>query len=283
MTIIVFGGTGFIGQHTLEHFEKRGAKTLTVSQSDKTGDLKADIRKPIRLKGDFSAVLHLAGKKNLKTGESQTAFFDTNMHGTLNVLEFCRKKDVRKIVFASTCAVYGKRLSGVITETSPLHTTSYYGLSKIGAENLVIEHSHMYGLEYSILRYSTVFGPLQPRQSIVSKIINGCKNNRNFLFDRESHMNLVYVGDVARANYLALKSKQSGVFNVAGEENVSIKQLATYTKKILKSKSKVEAKKKRRNRFQIYVSKTKKELGFSPNYSWKTGLLETIRLKKKHQ
>jgi UDP-glucose 4-epimerase len=276
MAVLLTGAPGFIGKHTACFLSEKKIAFTGLSKTPRKGFEKADLKKPLEIKGAFSGVIHLAVRKALEKNETDLEYFKDNVLGTINVLEFSRKNDIPKIVFASSISVYGKKLSGKITEKTKTNPESAYAESKKIAEEAVIDYSDRYGIKYSVLRYSTVFGPGQSEKTELSQIAEKCRAGKKIFFPKDSKRNFIFVEDVARANFFALRSKKNSVLNIAGKENVSWGEAAVAIKKILKSKSEIETGKKPAGKFMIDISLAKKTIGFYPKFSFYGGLEKTF-------
>jgi len=129
-----------------------------------------------------------------------------NILGSVNVLEACRVSGVKRVVFASSAAVYGDVDSVPIMEVSETRPTSFYGLSKLTVEKYLQMYQQIFGLEYVILRYANVYGERQG--------------------DGGQTRDFIYAGDVATANYQALITNNvNTVYNISTKTEVSINQL----------------------------------------------------------
>jgi len=130
------------------------------------------------------------------------------------------------------------------------------------------------------LRYSTVFGPGQRKESKLAEIADKCLANKNIFFPKDSVRNFIFVKDVATANLLALKSKRNLVLNIAGKENVSFSRATEILKEVLKSKSKIKIGKKSNAKFKISTELARKTIGFSPKFSFQDGIKQTFAMQQ---
>lgn len=282
MAVLLTGASGFIGTHTARVLAEKKVSFLGLSKTSNKTYKKIDLKKPFNIRGDFSGVIHLAAKEYLGQNETVEEYFSNNFLGTINVLDFCRKKDISKIVFSSTMSVYGKKFSGRISEKTKANPESSYTLSKRLAEEAIDDYSKNYGIGYAILRYSTVFGSGQRSESKLAEIFDKCLANKTIFFPKDSVRNFVYVRDVARANFLALKSKENCVLNIAGKKNVSLAQAANAIKRTLKSDSKIRVGKKSRSKFKIDIGLARKIIDFSPEFSFQEGIEKTFEVARLH-
>jgi UDP-glucose 4-epimerase len=163
---------------------------------------------------------------------------DINISGTVNILEACRKTNVKRIVFASTAAAYGNVTTLPVVESAPKVPTSFYGLSKVTCENYLALYSQIYGLEYVALRYANVYGERQGDGgeggviSIFARKIH--QGEPLFIFgDGTQTRDFIYVGDIANANYQSLLTvHKNNVYNISTQTETSVNDLMTVMGKV---------------------------------------------------
>jgi UDP-glucuronate 4-epimerase len=184
-TVLITGGAGFIGSHTVEALISRGDTVVAVdsfnrfySPKQKENNLsqvknhknfylyKVDIRDEAELKEVFSkhyfdCVVHLAAMAGVRPSiENPRLYADVNVVGTTNILENVRTSGVKQFVFASSSSVYGNRQTGPFKETDPTDDqVSPYGATKKAGELLCHTYAHLYKIKTTILRFFTVYGP----------------------------------------------------------------------------------------------------------------------------
>lgn len=278
MRVLLTGASGFIGSHTLKEFRKRGVKTVPVFYRNKIGGgTRIDLRKKISIKQGIDCVYHLAGEvppPNLDPASSLKENFLT----TLNLLEFCRSKDIKKFILASSMSVYGNGPIGEITEERPVNPNSFYSLGKIYSENLCDYYSKTYGINIVILRYSSVFGEGQDSFWPISSIITSALKNKVIkIQDRLRYF--LYAGDVARANYCALRYPSSGIFNIGPLKPTLLSEIARKTIKLSKSRSRLGITPAVPERCYFSSEKAVRLLGWKP-YGINEGLKKTIKFYK---
>ena len=164
---------------------------------------------------------------------------DENIIGLINVLDMCRKYEVKKILFAGTAAAYGIPESSVSKENSKISPIAPYGLSKVFGEHYIRMYNSLFGLNYVIFRYSNVYGPRQSAhgEAGVVSIFNDKIRADEEVFidgDGEQTRDFIYVKDVANANYLAAVENSVNItMNVSTNEKTSINELFNTMKKYL--------------------------------------------------
>ena len=234
MRILVTGGAGFIGSHVCDALlaQEHEIVALDDLSSGKRENLDqrvrlvvADIRSADAaalvesLKPD--AICHLAAQIAVSRSVADPKFdADCNVVGLINILEASRRAGVRKVVFASTGgALYGEQEVHPAPETHPLRPASPYGCAKAAGELYLGYYQQQYGIQHVALRYANVYGPRQNPHgeagvvAIFSERLlagQGCDINGSGRQTRD----FVYVGDVARANVLAVAGEFSGPVNI---------------------------------------------------------------------
>ena len=247
--VLVTGGAGFIGIHLVDWALAQGAKRVVALDSLVAGRLeflshldgearlefvRGDVRDAAlvtRLVQDSDIVFHEAASKLVVSRNSPRTDMETNVGGTLNVLEAARGRDVR-IVHASTGSVLGSS-DRPMREDHAGKPTTLYGISKAAAENYCLFYHREFGVRVSVLRYFHVFGPRQAfdGEAGVVSIFLGCvlQGQPPVVYGTGEQIRcFTFVGDDVRANALLLERDETigQVYNVASRNRVSITQLA---------------------------------------------------------
>lgn len=244
MKVMVTGGAGFIGSHIVDVLVSMGIETIVVDNFS-AGRLdhlpegvkyyNADIVS-IKIREMFAVekpemVIHQAAQVDVQKSVVDP-FGDAmqNLLGTINVLTCCRDYGVKKIIYASSCAVYGETPDISITEAHPIQPSSFYGLSKYNGEQYVRLFQQMYGLPYTILRYANVYGPRQNSNGegavipvFITKLLAG--EPPVIYGEGVQTRDFVFVKDVARANILALERADNATVNIGTNRKTSINKL----------------------------------------------------------
>jgi UDP-glucose 4-epimerase len=241
--VLITGGAGFIGANLAE--ELLPIHQLVVVDNLSTGKrsnlavgakfYEADI-----MDKDFEKILagerpdfivHLAAQSNVAVS-LQKPFFDlqSNIMGTLNVIEAARSYGVKKVIYSSSAAVYGNPQFLPITEQHPIAPMSPYGISKHTPEYYFQVYSENYGLKYTVLRFANVYGPRQNSSGeggVVAIFSDRLLNKRlpQIFGDGEQTRDFVFVKDVARAIIRALTDGDNQIYNVGSGQKVSINSL----------------------------------------------------------
>lgn len=245
MRILVTGGAGFIGSHLTDALLAEGhAVTILDNLSTGTKDflnpaaefIEADIRDRDALaflrNGAFDVVYHEAAQTMVPASiDDPYHDADENILGLLSLLEAARRGGVRKIIFSSSAAVYGDNPALPLTEEETPAPASFYGLTKWMTEKYLSLYRTFYGLDYTVLRYSNVYGPRQGAHGeggviyIFAKRLAEGKDLTVF-GDGGQTRDFINVHDVAAANVAALTRGSGAVCNVSTETEISLNALA---------------------------------------------------------
>ena len=244
MKVLVTGGSGFIGKYVVDEIIRNGHAAVIVdnlSNGDCTNmnpkavfydiDVKDNMLEKVFMDEKPDKVIHLAAQINVSKSLESPAFdADVNILGTINTLECCIKSGVSKIIYSSSAAVYGNPLYLGVDENHPINPISFYGISKLVGEWYIMLYSKLYGMNYTIFRFSNVYGncnKLTGEGGVIYQFINSIMNQRQPVIfgNGEQTRDLIYVKDVASACYLALHEECSELFNLGTGIQTSINQL----------------------------------------------------------
>jgi nucleoside-diphosphate-sugar epimerase len=256
MRYLVTGGAGFIGSNTVDELVHRGHDVVTLDDlsTGKEANL-AQVRTKIRLIEDsitnlgamreacqgVDCVIHLAAQTSVPRSVKDPIVTNLiNVNGTLNVLVAARDAKVKRVVFACSCAVYGKTSVLPIRESAALAPISPYGLSKQVGEAYGRVFQEMYGLEFVSLRYFNVFGPRQDPSSPYSGVLSVFNaallgaTQPTVYGDGEQSRDFVYVGNVVQANLLAAEAKGAPgmAINIGTGDRYTLNQTLALLEKI---------------------------------------------------
>ena len=254
--ILITGGAGFIGSHIvdelindneitiIDNLTTGSIKNLKYPEHDNLNFIKGDIRKINfnDLTSGTDYVFHLAAMASVPLSiEKPKECNDINVNSTIKLLKSAVENDVKKIVFSSSSAVYGKNRNLPLKETEMPMPTSPYAASKASCELYLKTFHESYGLDYTALRYFNVFGPRQDKNSLYSAVIPNfisalLKGKQAEIYgDGEQTRDFVYIGDITRANINACKSDYNGIINIASGKKMTINRLYEIVKNTLGS------------------------------------------------
>jgi nucleoside-diphosphate-sugar epimerase len=300
---LVTGGAGFIGSHLVETLVSGGSKVAVLDNlfsgsysnverlERRLSFFQDDIRNPKALERaaeNCDVIFHLAAVVSVpQTIDDPVNSAEVNDLGTLLVLETARKKDVKRVVFSSSCAVYGDDPQLPKHEDMRPNPLSPYAAQKLAAEYYARVYYDLYGLETVVLRYFNVFGPRQdpssPYSGVISIFMTQAVNNESVIIygDGNQSRDFIFVQDVVKANLLAATADDASgeVINVGTGNSVSIRQLWEMICTLSGSKVDPEYAPKRTG--DIYQSLASIEsarslLGFECEYSFNHGLKMTF-------
>lgn len=299
MKYIVTGGAGFIGSHIAEALADR--HEVVVIDDFSTGHpenlqgfdvtlVEGSVADLPLLKEVFAGadgVFHEAAIASVpKSVADPLATHEANLTGTLDVLLAARDTGVRKVVLASSSAVYGEspelpKREGMLPE--PL---SPYAVSKLAGEHYAASFSRLYGLQTVCLRYFNVFGPRQDPSSPYSGVISIFADRIlagepiTIYGDGEQTRDFVYVADVVRANLRAMEGGAEGVFNIACGRTTTLNALAETMMRAAGRTVEVGHAEARAGDIRhscADIARAREVLGWAPEWGLEEGLARTIR------
>ena len=253
-TILVTGGAGFIGSNLVDHllakgnyrvialdnfdpYYPRAIKEQNIAQARKSPDfelIEADITNKDDLKKvghSIDAIVHLAAKAGVRPSlENPTAYFTTNVNGTVNLLEFARARAIRQFVFASSSSVYGEHPAKPWGEDiGELNPISPYAVSKLAAEKLGYVYARHHDIRFIALRLFSVYGKRQRPDLALSKFTRLIREGKKVEIygDGLSARDYMYIEDVVAYLELAVRYTRTNyeVLNVGSGEPCSIMSL----------------------------------------------------------
>lgn len=296
---LVTGGAGFIGSHIVKRLVKLGCQVRVLDNlsSGKLDNLRgcleqiefveADIRDGSleRAFKDIRVVLHQAAVASVERSIRDPVDTESNnAAGTLNILKLAKESGIKRIVLASTAAVYGNANSIPLKEDCPVNPLSPYAISKYTGEIYARYFSEMFNLETVALRYFNVFGPNQDPGSdysgVISKFLDRMVNqNSPVIFgDGQQTRDFIYVDNIVKANLLAAQSPRVGqgeAINIACGQSISINELVKTVNAVLGTGHKPvhrEARKGDVRHSRADISRARELLGFEPEINLDEGL-----------
>lgn len=306
---LVTGGAGFIGSHLVGAL-LAGGHHVTVIDSlvngkkanlqDLPGDVElveADVRDVTALTRAMSGVeyvLHLAALPSVAQSIAEPReTSDVNLMGTLAVLDVARRVGVRRVVYASTCAVYGDNPQMPVDEASRTNPLSAYAVAKRAGEDYCRIYSELYGLETVALRYFNVFGPRQDLASgyaaVIPRFITALLRGEPLAMDGDGLQtrDFVFVGDVVQANLLACLAPDAvgRVFNIGCGRRTSLVDLVRMLEACTGSTPTIEQRPPRPGdvrHSQADISAARTTLKYEPSPDLTLGIRRTIEWYANH-
>ncbi|MBI3859371.1 MAG: NAD-dependent epimerase/dehydratase family protein [Thaumarchaeota archaeon] len=290
MKVLVTGASGMVGRNLVSYLEEHGMSTVPTDLSgwDLSGNLlDKDFVFKTLAEADFDAVIHLAAITEIKkTIEDPRMCFEVNCVGTLNVLELARRKEVKRIICASSANVFGAPKTNPVSEDSPFDPRVPYDYSKVICENLAMSFHRTKGLPVSITRSWLLFGEFDQPSSATIRFIRAClKNEPLTLFnegrDTTSPSHAVNYAKLAMS-ILTSEKAVGQAFNFGGERAVSVRELAETVRRLTGSSSELtlapprsELEKEPQISYPT-TDKMKSLLGYSHELTLEEGLSRTI-------
>jgi len=247
---LVTGAAGFIGSRVIEMLIEQGHAVTGVDNLNDAYDVRMKeyrLRKLQALPGftfqkldisergsveklpAFDAVINLAARAGVRASvENPWVFVETNVTGTLNLLELCRRNGIRKFILASTSSIYGANTPHPTPETADSdHPLQPYAASKKAAEVLSHSYHALYGIDVSVVRYFTVYGPAGRPDMSMFRFTRWISEGEPLqLFgDGEQSRGFTYVDDIARGTIAALKPLSYEIINLGGHEVITMNAL----------------------------------------------------------
>jgi UDP-glucose 4-epimerase len=267
-TVVVTGGAGFIGSHTVEQLLRQGCRVavvddfstgkrsnlaavrdnerLTIIEADVSDGLWSSLADYAKQHGPVQRIIHLAAQTSVvRSVQSPLHDLRANYTATMNIADYARRTHAKRVVFASSAAIYGD------VETVPVHESqvaaplSPYGLHKLASENCLRYHATVHALPASVFRFFNVYGPRQdpnsPYTGVISIFINRALQNLPLTIygDGGQTRDFVYVGDIARMLAQACLSDRPGfsLANLGTGKATSVAELAREIVRLCKATS----------------------------------------------
>jgi UDP-glucose 4-epimerase len=300
MKILVTGGCGFIGSHVVDRLIEKGYSVVIIDNlstgkkeylNSKAKFYEKDIRNFEEINEVFEKekpeiIIHMAAQVMLRKSLEEPAIdASINIIGTINILEACRKNNVKKIIYTSTGgARVGEPEYLPVDEKHPLNPCSPYGISKHTAEHYFWMYNKLYDLDYLIFCFGNVYGPrddpITKRVTAIftSKMLN---NETPQIFgDGQQTRDFIYVLDLAEFIVESIeKNPEHKLFHLANGEQISVNKIADILKKEIGFEGEIEhidfIKGEVRD-IVLDIFLAQKELGWKPNHSFEEGLKETV-------
>ncbi len=307
MNILVTGGAGYIGSHTVLALAAAGF-TPVVFDNLSTGHEQAVPKGVTLVRGDIhdidfvtetlrrydiAGVIHFAASSLVgESMENPAKYYENNVEGTLHLLLGLQKAGVSKIVFSSTAAVYGEPEKTPIEEDFPHNPTNVYGRTKLVIEHMLSDFSAAYGLRYVALRYFNAAGAAEggaigedhnPETHLIPLILKAAQGVRDHVAvygtdyptkDGTCIRDYIHVTDLAAAHVLAMRylldGGESDVFNLGSENGFSVREMIETAKAVTGVDFKVTEEARRAGDPAVLIAsstKCKKILGWHPTHS----------------
>jgi UDP-glucuronate 4-epimerase len=306
-TILVTGCAGFIGSKTTEILLKEGNNIIGIDNLNDYYDVRLkeyrlrelkkqsnfkfyqedieqiDILEKIFKKHKISAVINLAARAGVRASiENPHIYMTTNANGTLNLLEMMRKYNVKKMVLASTSSLYADQKMPFNEKLAVNTPISPYAASKKAAEVMAYSYHYLFGLDISVVRYFTVYGPAGRPDMSVFRFIKWIDEGKAIqLFgDGSQSRDFTYVEDIAKGTIKALKKVGYEIINLGGgKQPITINYLIKLIEKYVGKKATIDYKpfhKADLKETWADIAKAKKNLDWHPFINVEEGIKRTV-------
>lgn len=306
--VLVTGADGFIGSHLVEALVREGAKVRALVQYNSFNSwgwldsldsvtltaidvFPGDVRDPDQMRealAGIQAVFHLAALISIPFSyQAPASFVDTNVKGTLNVLQAAREAKTERVLITSTSEVYGTAIRVPMDESHPFQAQSPYSASKIAADRLAESFYRSYDLPVTIVRPFNTYGPRQSSRAIIPTLITQLLAGRETiqLGNTTTSRDFTYVADTVRG-FLDIAGCEQAVgeeINIANQTEITVAELAELLVGRINPGARIEFDDRRLRPERSEVErllgsneKIKRLTGWSPTYDLKTGLELTI-------
>jgi UDP-glucose 4-epimerase len=289
--ILVTGGAGFIGKYLVKSLLKNGhIVTIFDNFSNSKKDsiiylvnngikvIEGDIRSFQNIQNatkNIDIVIHLAAKISVSESiKDPSETFQVNVDGTKNVLNACEINNVKKLIVASSAAVYGEGIFDVkLTEDSKTNPISPYGESKMMMEKEIRKFELNHSIDCVILRFFNIYGIGQTSEyaGVITKFVERITHGKSLevFGDGLQTRDFIVIDDVIHAIHNTITNAKSGTYNIASGKTTTIKEIAEFMVSISGKKLEIQhmdAQKGDIRNSQADISLAKKEIGFSPKF-----------------
>jgi len=278
MTIGLSGATGFLGQRLLPLLAKHDLRILAIDTPSianatvMNADLTAGVPDTSFYEG-LDVLVHMVGSFS----SDPKTLVDLNLASLMNVLRPLEAMDKKpRVVFTSSCAVYGETPEGVASkETDPITPSTPYGFAKAWAEQYLMWHAERYGYDTTVIRFPNIYGT--GSQAVIAKVLERVQANQPVIIEGDGQQvrDFLYVNDAATGIAAAITAGKTGVFNISTGTEQTIAQLVDAIAKATNTTPTIEQKPANpltQRRTVLDPSKARAELGWEPHASFADGL-----------
>lgn len=303
MKVLVTGGAGFIGSHTLRSLAEAGHVAVGIDDFNDFYDpaikranvaalqgraevIEGDIRdgesmKQLMASGGFDAIVHLAARAGVRPSvENPLSYIETNIVGTYNLLEAARLAGVKKFVFASSSSVYGLARTVPFSESLPLpQTLSPYAATKLSGEHLCGNYSHLHGLQVVSLRFFTVYGPGQRPDLAIHKFTDLIYHDKPIpqYGDGSTRRDYTYIDDIVQGVMGALRYDKTPfeIINLGESETTTLSELISALESAIGKKAEIKRLPEQQGDMPLTcadIAKARTLLGYNPQVKISEGI-----------
>jgi len=303
MRILLTGGAGFIGSHLAERLLAGGYKLFVIDNFDRYYAprlkrenirlalaspnyrlLQGDIRNKSFLdkvfkKYKFDTLIHLAAKAGVRSSlKDPVSYSEVNLNGTINLLETCRKYRINRFIFGSSSSVYGNCKIPYREREQNLKPLSPYGASKLDGEQICSIFHRLYGMEMTIFRFFTVYGPRQRPDMAIHKFTRLiCGNQPIQIYGRgDSQRDYTYIDDIVSGILASVKRRfDFQIINLGNSKKVKLRELISILETKLGKKAKLKYLPEEKSEPKVTwadINKASRLLNFKPQTPLEEGI-----------
>jgi|TARA_Y100000294_G_scaffold97322_1_gene90468 nucleoside-diphosphate-sugar epimerase len=282
--IIITGSKSFIGKSLVAYLKKKKEKIFKIDINEKNSTVSKKVNFRSKNISKFikknSTLIHLAAVSNDRDGKKNPELaFSVNVNGTLNLLESCRKKRIKHFIFASTEWVYDKSKNNKNSENDEIDITSMtseYAISKIVCEQMIKNYSKFFKI--TILRFGIIYANRRGIGSAIESIVDKIKNKEKLkIGSLNTSRNFIHIDDIISGIYASVKSKKSDIYNLAGNQNISLGKIIKISSKILNVNAKIQELNKNKSSIRIVENKKAiKYLNWKPKINIHEGIKKIV-------
>ena len=277
--VLLTGARGFLGKALLMQLQSAGMQVFGIDMEQGDITLESTLKPYDHEK--IGHVIHLAGKTFVpESWDHPFSYYQVNVMGTVNVLEFCRRNKAGLIYISSY--LYGEPESLPVSEDHPVKAYNPYSHTKVLAENACHFYSRAYGLKIVILRPFNAYGPGQPSRFIIPEIIAKVKDRDVDLvevMDLRPRRDFIYIDDLTNAIRLSVNAPH-GIYNLGSGYSVSVEEIIKEVMEITGIRKKYRGRGSERPNeiFDLYadITRAKRELNWEPLIRFEQGLAQCI-------
>ena len=280
--VLVTGGSGFVGREVVKQLQLKGYAVTVLDKAEKPEDfknikyIKGDIQnaaKCVMASAGQDFIVHLAARPRIPDSfVNPDDYYDDNVTGTRNMLTAAHAVGIRKFVYASSSSIYGNNPA----PHKPYHKPdplNYYAMTKLFGEHLCKQYKNMFDVNYTVVRFFTVYGPEQPgcddKGLMIAKFGRLAHEGQPVTVhgDGELKRDYIHVSDIARGVIASMESKvKSEIFNLGTGTNISVNSVVDILRETMPDVvvEHVEKPKGYANETLADISKAKKLLGWEP-------------------
>lgn len=278
-TVAITGSAGFVGTSLMK---KLRAENVRIIELDLKYGIDITNWQLVENIGGIDILIHLAARTSVPDSfMNPKEFLHTNINGTLNMLELCRKCNA-KMIYASSSLVYGVPSYLPVDEIHPVNGTNPYAISKIVGEELCKGYYQSFGLRTIIVRPFNIYGPYQTSDSLISTIIKQAKKGKITLRDPLPKRDYIYIDDVIEAylNICKYTRLDFAIFNIGMGKSFSVQEVASTVVEVLGKNIEVEFTHERRvneiDEIRSEITKARTLMNWQPQIDLKMGIQKVL-------